>query len=303
VFDWESTLLGVAVGAVTGIAIGLLAFAFLSSQQHQAMGLTLFALVPLAAGFSVTLVTRSSNSAVAAAVALIAVLASLVVLIATGREGLLCAILAFPIILASLFIGVGIGLLAGKLLLNRGKNPTTTGMLLLIAPALIVAGEKIETPMLGQPRIEVVQSSIEVKDSPDRVWKNILTIDSIRASKPMLMYVGLPVPQKCVLQGQGVGAKRTCYFDSGYIEETITAWNPPYEMKLTIDRTQMPGRHWLGFESAEYTLASKGPVTVLTRRTTISSHLHPAWYWRQFERWGVESEHDYILRDVAARAR
>jgi hypothetical protein len=303
VFDWESTLLGVAVGAVTGIAIGLLAFAFLSSQQHQAMGLTLFALVPLAAGFSVTLVTRSSNSAVAAAVALIAVLASLVVLIATGREGLLCAILAFPIILASLFIGVGIGLLAGKLLLNRGKNPTTTGMLLLIAPALVLGGERIETPMLGHPRIEVVQSSIEVKDSPERVWKNILTIDSIRTSKPMLMYVGLPVPQKCVLQGQGVGAKRTCYFDSGYIEETITAWNPPYEMKLTIDRTQMPGRHWLGFESAEYTLASKGLVTVLTRRTTISSHLHPAWYWRRFERWGVESEHDYILRDVAARAR
>jgi hypothetical protein len=301
VTDWESRLLGVAVGAATGIVIGLLAFAFLGSQQHPAMGLALFALVPLGAGFSVTLVTRSSNSAIAAS--LLAVLTSLVVLIATGREGVLCAILAFPIILTSLLIGVAIGLLARMLISNRGKSPTTTGMLLLLAPALVLAGGKLEKPILAVARIEVVQSAIEVNDSPERVWKNILTIDNIQAGKPFLMHIGLPVPQKCVLQGEGVGAKRTCYFDSGYIEETITAWNPPSEMKLTIDRTQMPGRHWLGFESAEYTLEPKGRTTVLTRRTTISSYLHPAWYWRRFERWGVESEHDYILHDVANKAR
>ncbi len=60
----------------------------------------------------------------------------------------------------------------------------------------------------------------------------------------------------------------------------------------------MPGRHWLGFENAEYRLQANGHLTLLTRTTTISSHLHPAWYWRRFERLGVESEHDYILQDV-----
>lgn len=299
--DWKSAWLGVGTGAATGTAIGLLGFIFVHSHQFPAMGMTLFALVPLAAGFSITLVTRGSNSAVAAA--LLAVLATLVVLIATGKEGVLCALLASPIIFGSLFIGLGIGVLA-RMILSRNKNRTTmTGMLLIVAPALVVAGEKIETPTLAVPRTEVVQSTIEVNDSVERVWNNILTIDSIQASKPLLMYVGLPIPQKCALQGQGVGAKRTCYFNAGYIEETITAWNPPYEMKLTIDRTQMPGRHWLGFESAEYTLQPKGSATVLTRRTTTVSHLHPAWYWRPFERWGVESEHGYILRDVANKAR
>jgi len=135
------------------------------------------------------------------------------------------------------------------------------------------------------------------------VWSKILSIDNVQASKPLLMYVGLPIPERCVLRGKGVGAKRTCYFNTGYIEETVTGWEPPYIMALTIDRTHMPGRHWLGFENAEYRLRASGSSTVLTRTTTISSHLLPRWYWRPFEQLGVESEHRYILQDVVMRFR
>lgn len=116
------------------------------------------------------------------------------------------------------------------------------------------------------------------------------------------MHIGLPVPQRCTMQGRGMGAKRTCYFNVGYIEETVIGWNPPYDLALSIDRTHMPGRHWLSFESAEYLLRANGHMTVLTRITVVSSRLHPAWYWRPFERLGVESEHDYILQDVVLRA-
>jgi hypothetical protein len=176
------------------------------------------------------------------------------------------------------FIGLGIGALANLFILARAKNQTTTmGMLLLLAPALIVAGEKIETPFLLSPRTEVVQTHAEVHDSPERVWPNILSIDSIQASKPFLMYVGLPIPQRCEMHGQGIGSKRTCYFDVGFIEETVTGWNPPYYMGLSIDRTHMPGRHWLGFESAEYRLEPRGGMTLLTRETTVRSYLHPSW--------------------------
>lgn len=65
----------------------------------------------------------------------------------------------------------------------------------------------------------------------------------------------------------------------------------------------MPGRHWLGFERAEYRLESKRQTTVLTRITTVTSNLAPSWYWRPFERLGVESEHRYILQNVANRTR
>jgi len=215
----------------------------------------------------------------------------------------LCAVLAFPIIVAGLGIGAGIGVLVRKLFVGRSeKQTTTTGVLLLIGPTLIFAGERIECPILQHPRTEVIETTVEVDDSPERVWGRILSIDSVQANKPILMYIGLPVPQRCTIQGHGIGAKRTCYFNVGYIEESVTACNAPYYLGLSIDRTHMPGRHWLGFESAEYRLQPNGRMTLLTRTTTVSSLLHPAWYWRRFERLGVESEHNYILLDLVLRA-
>ena len=115
------------------------------------------------------------------------------------------------------------------------------------------------------------------------------------------MYVGLPIPVRCEMEGSGVGAKRTCYFDHGYIQETVIEWSPPKVMQLSIDRTNMPGRHWLSFENARYDLRREGGETLLTRTTVINSNLYPAWYWRPFERWGVRSEHEYIFGDLARR--
>ncbi|MGA9393233.1 MAG: hypothetical protein WBV69_22580 [Candidatus Sulfotelmatobacter sp.] len=300
--EWKASLKAAAVGTISGTAIGLIAFFFLTSLQHPNMGAVLFLLVPVAAGFSVVLVARTPDAAAAAA-ALLSAVCSLVLLVALGREGVLCALLAFPIIGAGLAIGAGIGILVRKLFVDRSQNKNgTAGILLLMGPILIFAGERIERPTLQHSRTELVQTTVELNEKPEEAWARILSIDSIQASKPILMYLGLPIPQRCTMQGRGMGAKRTCYFNVGYIEETVTEWNPPYYLGLSIDRTHMPGRYWLGFENAEYRLQPNGARTLLTRTTTISSHLHPAWYWRRFERLGVKSEHDYILREVMLRA-
>ena len=156
--------------------------------------------------------------------------------------------------------------------------------------------------MLEHPRTEVISNTVEVSDSPEHVWIYIQSIDSVEGSKPLLMYVGRPVPRRCTMRGQGIGAKRSCYSNTGYIEETVTAWNPPNLLGLSVDRTHMPGRHWLGFQRAEYRLESGGKFTALTHSTTVTSYLLPAWYWRGFQRLGVESEHRYILQGLVLRA-
>jgi hypothetical protein len=89
------------------------------------------------------------------------------------------------------------------------------------------------------------------------------------------MYIGLPIPTRCELRGSGAGTKRTCYFNQGCIEETVLEWSPPSRLRLTIDRTNKPGRHWPEFEGAEYVLHQEGGETALTRTTTIESNLYP----------------------------
>jgi hypothetical protein len=264
------------------------------------MGPVMFLLVPFCAGFAIAMVTRRPNSDWAAM--LLAALVSLAFLVASKFEGLLCAVLAFPLLIVGLWIGAAVGYLFRRHVVERLRHQiTSTVALFALTPLLILAGHRIERPALEAVRRETVSNSVELAARPEAVWMSIQSIDSINVRKPWLMHFGLPVPLRCTLARKGVGAKRTCYFDNGFIEETITEWNPPYSMQLSIDRTNMPGRHWLGFEKAAYELHQDGNGTLLTRTTTITSHLYPVWYWRYFERLGVASEHDYILRELAQR--
>jgi hypothetical protein len=108
--DWKISLKATLIGAVVGTAFGVAGFLFLT-PRHQGMGEVLFLLVPVMAGVSVGLFSRGRNSA--ATSGLLAVLSSLGILIATGKEGVVCAVLALPIILAGLSIGLGLGLRCG----------------------------------------------------------------------------------------------------------------------------------------------------------------------------------------------
>lgn len=288
------------VGGLVGIVFGLGGFLLSENHRTNAMGPVVFLLVPLAAGFAITMVTEGAQRISAAA--LLATLGSLGLLIAMKMETPVCALLALPLLFAGLLTGVGLGYLFQWARRKSGGNGVVfPSIVLLSMPLVIVAGHRVELSTLVHPRTEVVSSTVRIAAPADQVWTDLQAFDTVIAEKPLLMHIGLPVPMRCVEIGTGVGAKRTCYFDRGSIEETITEWSPPTRMRLSIDRTNMPGRHWLSFEDAEYTLRPEGGITTVTRTTTILSNLYPAWYWRPFERRGVSDEHEYIFGDLARR--
>jgi hypothetical protein len=298
--DWKEIARAVRVGTLVGVGFGLCGFILAKTPATAGMGLVMFFLVPFAAGLAVALVSTLPELAIAAT--LLATITSLVILIATAKEGLLCAFLAFPLLLAAMLIGALFGSLFRRFFLERSHRRTgTTGLMLGVLPLLILGAHRLECSFLDVARRETVVSTVRVPGELEQAWISIQSIDSIDARKPWLMHFGLPVPRRCTMLGSGIGAKRTCYFETGYIEETVTEWAPPRRMGLRIDRTNMPGRHWLGFETARYELRREGGQTILTRTTVITSHLYPVFYWRPLERLGVESEHEYILRDLVAR--
>jgi hypothetical protein len=298
--DWKRVFWGVVVGAVTGTGLGLLGFFLVQRWTPNTMGAMMFIVVPLTSGFAIAMVVPPVESMMASAA--LSLLVALGILIASGKEGVLCVILAFPMLIAGTCAGLLAGYLFRKFTARFGhKGTTLRSVILLLMPLLIVAGRRVEVSAQAQPRKEIVTTTIHLDTGPEQVWANLQSLDRVAGRKQLLMYVGLPIPTRCVLQGSGAGAKRTCYFDHGYIEETVLEWSPPNRMRLSIDRTNMPGRHWLEFEAAEYELHREGIGTALTRTTTINSNLYPAWYWRRFERWGVASEHEYLFSDLARR--
>jgi len=299
-WKWGEVGKALAAGTGAGVAVGLGGF-FLAQMPHTTgMGSVMFLLVPVAAGFAIALVTPGPGVRIAAA--LLAVLVSLVFLIAGGKEGLLCAILAMPFLAIGLVVGIMLGRLLRPKLLGRRGDGALAGLIIVLTMPLISVAHLLERPMLNQGRTEVVTTAVRLQDSPERVWPLIASIDDVEAQRGWMMFVGLPVPRRCTLDRPGVGGKRICYFDQGFIEETITEWKPPWFMQLTINRTNMPGRHWLDFEGATYTLQEERGATTVSRTTVIRSGLFPAFYWRHFERMGVEAEHRYIMQDLVRRA-
>jgi Polyketide cyclase / dehydrase and lipid transport len=299
--DRRETWFAVMVGALVGTALGLGGFFLTRFEPTNGMGVTMFVVTPFAAGFASGLVVKKSRLVIVAA-SLLALLVSLLLLVSLGKEGMLCAILAFPLLFLSIVAGAAVALLLRHILHRNAKTETTfTAAVLLLTPAMLAISHHLERPRLDRPRIQTITNEVRVSAPVDVAWKSIQSIDEVTASKPFLMYIGLPIPMRCTLDRPGLGAKRICYFNNGSIEETVTEWTPPKRMALRIDRTNMPGRHWLGFEDAAYDLIPENNGTVVRRTTAISSHLYPAWYWAPFERMGVEAEHQYILDDLSRR--
>ena len=267
-----------------------------------------FGLPAVAGAASVLLGPRGGySSRVGAGVTGIVLTSSMLILL--GLEGLVCCLLAFPLLAASyaggVLVGVGVGfvLRAGIALCWPGRDDTTvrgvaTALLLVALPG----AKDLELHRATGARVEPIESRIRITATPPQIWAALEEIDAVHGPKPLLLRIGLPVPTMCEMDGTGVGARRTCHFDVGRIEERVSVWDPPRRMELEIVHWTLPGRHWLGYESASYELRETAPgETEVSRVTTITSNLRPAWYWRPLERAGVRAEHDYLLRDVKRR--
>jgi hypothetical protein len=287
-----STILGTIVGSAF-----LLGGYLLVVGKHDSYAIVMFVLVPFVSGFAIAAVTR--NGVLVAACCMTTCLLAFLFLIVVGLEGYICCLMALPLFLTGMLLGAVMGHLArGRFLdVSPGRHRNTT-LLMLVGPLLLISANQIEKPLRSTQRIETFESSIEISATPDETWKRLVRMSSMQGTKPFLLRIGLPVPDHCTLDGDTVGARRVCHFDQGIIGQEVTEWQQPERMAVKTTESTLPGRHWLKFMDAEYELRKTGAGTLVVRRTSIGSKLYPRWYWRPFEAWGVESEHEFVLTSL-----
>ena len=291
---------GVLIGTATAFAFGLGGF-LLVYDETGAMGAVLFLLLPIATGFATALVVRGRTIVTASLI--IGLIFCSVVLLVTKMEGFVCVLMSAPLIAIGMTIGALLGALVRRQVIDKARSPRAMNLLLLLVlPLFLMGANTIEEPSRRIPRAETFTSVLVLNAPPEKVWNAIKTMDHVSAHKGFLMKIGLPVPISCSVDKEAVGGKRTCYFESGYIEELITEWDPPRSMKLEITNWDVPGRPWLDFKDASYEFHQENGQTIMTRNTTIVSRLLPAWYWRRFEKIGVMTEHEYLFEAVKKRA-
>jgi hypothetical protein len=182
----------------------------------------------------------------------------------------------------------------------RGALPSRRRGAVVLVLLLLSAWNAVETSG-GVAPPQVVVTQVLVPAPPADAWEALKSFDALHGPLPALLSLGLPVPERCALEKDAVGAKRVCYFGTGTIEQRVIAWDPPHRMRLAVVEVDLPGRRWFGFTEAGYDLEAQPRGTLVTRSTRATSDLRPGWLWGPLVRLGVQQEHRYLLAALARR--
>ena len=261
------------------------------------LGYTFFIVVPLCIGYSLGIKLDWGISLVIAV--MIGLTLFFFLLLTAGFEGLVCVIMLLPIFIPVVLIGILIGYNLRKRSLKTDKKNIIKISLYPLIVLLFSGG--IEHFFSNKFENAKVESTIYLPYEASTVYDFIKSVDTLAGKRSLLMNLGLSVPQKCVLEKEEVGAKRTCYFENGTIEEKVTDIKRGEFIKMKVTNYDLPGFKWLKFDDAIYLFDQKGDSTKLTRITTYQSQLKPRIYWEFWERQAIEAQHEYVLNDLKRR--
>lgn len=231
----------------------------------------------------------------------------LVAIYIPGLSGVICIVMAIGLVLPFIFLGYVIARLVKRYRLIRETDRFSV-LLLPLIPFLIAAPAERFLKQESETVIEVRTAKI-FNYTPEEVYDAIKSVDTLDAKKPFLLKLDLPIPTKCVLEKEEVGALRTCYFKGGRmsnadfgggtIVERVTALERGKILKMDVIEYNLIGRKWLGFKEAIYYFEPVGSNQCkLTRVTTYTSVLSPRFYWEPMEKLGVRQEHDYVFNNL-----
>jgi len=221
-----------------------------------------------------------------------------ILLLAGGLEGMVCILMAMPLALIAIALGVFIRHLVNKATRNK-KDSNLVKSSILPFIILLTAGLIEKQITAGDREIISVKTEIILPYTPLEVYDAIKSVDTVIAEKTWLMKLDLPVPVKCVLDEEKEGGIRTCYFGGGKIVEKITHLEKGKVQQMDVIDYQLTGRKWLGFEEAIYLFEETGTNSCkLTRITTYTSTLTPRFYWEPLEKTGIGQEHDYVFEHI-----
>lgn len=305
------TLAAAIEGLLAGGGLAVVA-AVLSVYGLKTYGWALFFAAPLAVGIVTGwLANREVDIGYGATmgVTLLALLAGSAALLVFAIEGLICLIMAAPIMIGIAAIGIGLG--RGIALRSRGaKGGAMMGVALI---PIMLAADAAMPPRAGFESIE----TIEVAAPPAAVWDSIVHMGPIPEPPAAPFRWGLAYPMRGRIDGEGVGAVREGVFSTGVAYERVTEWEPGRKLSFVVlsDPPNMRELSPYGDIATPHvhgyfrTLDARFTITPLargrTRLTLATKHeldLEPALYWIPWAQWTTHVNKRRVLEHFRRQA-
>ena len=305
---WIAGLLGAVIGlGALGVSVGLL------GKYGAALMLGAPAISGFATGAFYARLKPDGRFREAFGATVISCVVTLGLAIAFAIEGLVCLVMAFPLLVIPAFIGSFIGFSAALAMPARTTTGTIAGAMLIFP--LLLGVERINPlPPLSPPALE---TAIEIDAPPERVWAHVTQVAEMDPPDELFFRVGVAYPLHATLDAEAVGAVRRCEFTTGTALETVETWAPPSKLTFRIDTQPDPMREatlWAGprqphldgyvrNQRGQFTLERlSGGRTRLVGRSWYTVRMTPESYWRLWSDAVIHTIHGRVLRHVKMRA-
>lgn len=304
---------GNAVAAILLTILLILPLGLLNVQILQEYGLALFIGLPFILGAVSAFLYNHHHArrlSQSIGIAMLTMSLTLLAIFLFAMEGLLCLVMAAPIVYAISLAGA----LVGHALAQRtpGAAPAMS-VLVLLAPALSAfeAAQPLAAPLFAVTTYRVV------KAPPQLVWDELVAFSRMSEPDELLFRAGISYPIEARIEGSGVGACRYCQFNTGPFVEPITAWDPPFLLAFSVaddpppmtelsiyDHIDVP--HVDGFfrsRNGQFKLIERTDGSTRLEGTTWYTHdIWPTWYWRIWSDAILHRIHGRVLDHIRTQA-
>lgn len=192
------------------------------------------------------------------------------------REGVICLIMATPLLWAIMAVSYIIGRLLARW---KGSRKASISLMPLLVVAVVAEtlGPVPDAPF-------AVTDAVTVAAPPDYVWRYVIDYpDNPAPPKYWMWSIGLPYPTHSVAPVQAVGRRRDCKFSGNQaFEERIAVLEP--NRRLVFDITKQPqhpeiiGHMTVDRGEIKLTANADGTTTI-TATSWYRLHVRPAGYF------------------------
>lgn len=271
-------------------------------------GASLFIGTPILMGACAAyLYNRSAprSFAVSAGIGAIAALFGCLAMLLFALEGIVCLVMAAPILVPLAALG---GLL-GKAIADASRRPRSDLAAAVLILPLWAAGES----WLVKAPERVILTTVEIDAPPSMVWNNVVAFPDLPRYRAWYFNLGIACPERARIIGQGVGAIRHCEFSTGTFVEPITVWDEPHRLAFNVAEQPAPMRELSPYTDvhpphlADFLRATRGEFllvplpcarTRLEGRTWYRSEMFPQWYWTAWSDLLIHRIHERVLDHI-----
>lgn len=299
-----------ALGLLAGVGVCVAAVAF-SALVLRTYGYMLFFVTPFAIGVLAAAVANwNANIGFGATQGVVFSSLGLgaLALLFLAFEGVICLVVAAPLIAGMGFLGGAFGQT-----LMLGRHNTTSVLLVLAALPVLLAGETLAPPRASFENT----ASMDFDAPPDAVWDAIIHMEEIPDPPAPPFNWGLAYPISGEILGEGVGAVRRGNFSTGVAYERVTEWRPGHKLSFDVlsnppmMRELSPYEHINAphidgyFRSTEVHFTITPLANGRSRLLFITRHeldIEPAIYWTPFAQWMIQANKTRVLNHFRRQA-